>query len=469
MEKNLKKVRITAILLIVVLIVLIAFSGFYVKKNGVWNNLLPNFNLGMELKGIKELHFVLDDKEEEKEVYLDSEGNYAGEVKEDNSSDTEVSLETEEGETSQEQEDKTNIEGYTKETRTIKANEETNITKENFEKSKKIIQQRLETMKVYEYNIRQDTVTGEIIVEVPDDDNIEIEQSMISTVGKIEVIDEQTGLLLIDNSHIKKAGKLGNYSEGYQAYLQLTFDKEGKDKLKEISNNYQKVTAEDGTEETKYISIKMDNQTISTTYFGSEIANGTIQIPMGNATEDYNEYMKIDESVERIANIINGETIPLSYTLSSDNHINSVITEDTIKTAGIICAVIITLVSLYLIIKFRFDGLKTAILSLGYIAILSIIIRYMNVIITINSIIAFLSVITINYIFNIKFLRELKYKDIKKSLFIENIKELYLAIIPVCIIAIIFTFVPGVVISSIGMVLFWGLLVQALYAGLILL
>lgn len=127
MEKNLKKVRIIAILLIVVAIVLIAFLGFNEKKNGIWKNLLPEFNLGMELKGIKELHYVLDDSEEEKEVYINSEGNISGVVK-DQDANAQVSLETENGETQNTEEpDKTDIEGYTKEKRVIKANEEADI------------------------------------------------------------------------------------------------------------------------------------------------------------------------------------------------------------------------------------------------------------------------------------------------------------------------------------------------------
>lgn len=466
MKKNLEKVRIVAILLVVVAVAVIAFLGLNEKKNGAWRNLLPEFNLGMELNGIKELHYVLDDSEEEKEVYIDSEGNIAGEVKSQDS-DTQVSLETEDEKT-ENKEDKTNIEGYTKENRTIKANEEANINIENFEKAKKIIQKRLETLKVYEYNIRLDAVTGEIIVELPDDDNVEIEQSMISTVGKIEVIDEQTGLILIDNSHIKKATKLSNYSNGYQSYLQITFDKEGTEKLKEISNTYQAVTAEDGKETINYISINMDNQTISTTYFAEELSNGIIQIPMGNATEDYNEYMRIDESVDRIAKIINEDTMPLSYTLSSDNHIDSSITSDIVRIAKIVFIVLIVVLSVYLIIRFKIEGFKSAILCIGYIAILSIIVRYTNVIITINSLIACLAVIAINYAFNIKFLKGLKDNN-RKHVFVKNMKELYLMIVPVCIIAVIFVFVPGVVISSIGMILFWGLLVQAIYDCLMLL
>ena len=91
-----------------------------------------------------------------------------------------------------------------------------------------------------------------------------------------------------------------------------------------------------------------------------------------------------------------------------------------------------------------------------------------NVIITINAIIAYLAVIVINYAFNISYLKELKNNN-KKYIFIKNMKELYLMIIPVCIIAVIFVFVPGVVISSIGMILFWGLFIQAIYNWLILL
>ena len=469
MEKNLKKIRIIAVILIAILLCIVAFGGFYVKKQGIWENVIQDFKLGMELGGIRELHFVLDDTEEEKEVYLDSNGNYAGDVKED-SSNTEVSLETEgTTETSNEQEDSTDIEGYTKETKTIKSNNDEDINIENFEVSKKIIQQRLEKLDFYEYNIRQDTVTGEIIVELPDDDNIEVEQSMISTVGKLEIIDEQTGLILMDKSDVKKATMLASSENGYQTYLQLEFTNQGAEKLKEISKNYQSVTNEDGTQTTNYISILLDGQTISTTYFSKEMNTTFIQLPMGNSTENYEEYLDIAQSVSTIADIINEETMPLVYTLSSDNHINSVITNDISMKVGIFTIALIVIVSLYLIIRFRLEGLKSAILSIAYIALLSIIIRYTNIIITVSALIAMICVIVINYIFMIKFLKLLKETQNRKLAFTQTMKKLYLAIVPVCIIAIIFTFMSSVIISSIGMILFWGLFMQAIYACLMLL
>ncbi len=471
MEKNLKRIRTIAILLLALLIIVGSFLGVYVKKYGIWKNILPDFNLGMELKGIRELHFVLDDSENEKEIYVDANGNYAGDVKSDTSSNTQISLETDDGENVEnadsQQEDKTNIEGYTKETRTIKANEEANITKENFELAKKIIQSRLEKMDVYEYNIRLDTLTGEIIIELPDDENLSIEQALISTVGKVEIVDYQNGLLLLDDSHLKKATMLAsNQNNQYQAYLQLTFDKTGAEKLKEISNKYQKTTDESGNENINYISIKMDDQVLSTTYFGEELSTGIIQIPVGNATEDYNQYVEIAQSVQMIENIVNDDSLPLSYTLSSDNRINSVLTNDVKLIAEIVFFAIILIVSLFLIVKYKLEGFKLAILSLGYIGILNLVIRYTNVVITVNGLIALIGVIIINYIFVINYLRKLGTSEMKRTAFLETMKKMYLAIIPVCIISIIFTFMSSVVISSIGMILFWGLFIQAIYNNL---
>ncbi len=467
MEKKLKTVKTITILLGAVLIAVVAFVGLYVKEYGIWRNILPDFNLGMELDGKRELHYVLDNSEEEKEVYVDADGNYAGEVKEETTSSTQISLDTNEQSaenTEEPEEDKTDVEGYTKETRTIKTNEDSSITKENFEKAKKIIQARLEKMDVYEYNIRLDTITGEIIIELPDNENLSLEQAMISTVGKIEIIDYQNGLILMDDSNLKNAKMLAsNNNNSYQAYLQLTFEKEGRDKLKDISNKYQTTTAEEGTETTNYISIKVDDQVISTTYFGEELATGVLQIPMGEATEDFNEYKEIAQSVSMIVDILNEDALPLTYTLSSDNRINSVITDDVKVIVEIVAIVLIAVVSLYLIIRFKLEGLKAAILTLGYLGLFNIILRYTNVAITINALIATIAVVIINYIFVIKYLKRLKTNQIKKIALLETMKKMYLAIIPICIISIIFTFMSSIVISSIGMILFWGLFLQALY------
>lgn len=467
MEKNLKKVKVIAVLLIIVLISAIAFGGIYIKDQGVWKNILKEFNYGMELDGARELRFALNTDEAEKEVYIDSEGKIAGEVAQEENS--EIALNTENQNNAEEQSKE--VEGYTKETRVIKTNKDEDINIDNFEKSKKIIQKRLEKISGYEYNIRLDTITGELVVEVPNDNNIEMETSLVTTLGRVEIIDHQTGIILMDNSKIASATALTSSAtgNGYQAYLQLKLNKEGTKELKEISKKYTSTTDETGTENINYISVNLDGQEMITTYFGEEVVNGEIQIPMGQAVAEYDEYMEVARSVDRIAQVINEETMPLKYELSSDNYVKSSITEKTILIAEIIFVIIVIAISAYMIIKYKLRGLKASIVAIGYIALLTLTIKCVNVKITINSVITFISIIAINYIFVIRLLRKLDEKAIISKEFLNTMKELYLTIIPVIIIAIIFTFMSASIISSIGMVLFWGLLLQAIYNTAIIL
>lgn len=486
---NLKKVRTIAVLLIVVLVSVVAFGGLYVKKQGTWQNLLPDFNYGMELNGIRELRFSLDQTEEEKEVYVDENGNIMGEVTEEHDHEEETAENTEgqseqstenteansetQAEQSAENQDTQNVEetvnGYKTETRVIKANKDEDVNIDNFEKSKKVIQKRLEALSSYEYNIRIDTITGELVVEVPDDDNLELEKSLISTIGKIQIVDHDTGLILIDNNCVKRAQTVNSQSEsGYQFYLQLQLDKEGTEKLKSISKEYISTVDGAGTETIKYISVNLDGQELLTTYFGEEVTNGMIQIPMGDVVTESEAFNDTRDRVQRIAEVVNGDAMPLAYVLSSDNYVKSVITDDMIFVAEIVFAIVVALVSIFFIIKYKLKGLSLSIISIGYIALLTLVMRYTNVNITLNGLISFIAVIAINYVFDIKMLNGLKNISNTKAVFGKSMKELYLTIIPVCIIAIIFTFMSGVIISSIGMVLFWGLLLQAVYNTLVI-
>lgn len=487
MEKNLKKFKTLAVVLIVVLISAIAFGGLYMKSQGVWKNVLPEFSYGMELNGVRELRFVLDTSEEEKEVYIDADGNYAGDVVEEKetTSSPEIDLVDENGnpissentegtENTETAQDASNankedeLTGYTIEKRTIKANEDANINITNFEKAKKIIQERLETLDLYEYNIRLDDVTGELVVEVPDNNNVEIEESMIATKGKFEVVDHQNGLVLLNNSNIEKVtSTYTNNDNGYQSYLVVQLNKQGTEKLKEISKKYISSTDENGIATTRYVAVEFDDQELIQTYFGDELTNGVLQIPLGQTATEYEDFTKTYNSTTRVASILNSEIMPIAYRLNADNYIQSHITGETQLIAIISFAIIVLILSIVMIVKYKLSGLKFAIFNVGYIAIVTLIFRYTNVLLTLNSLVAFIGVVGINMLFEYKLLENLKKTDDVKLVFTETMKQLYLAIIPVAIIAVIFTFMASAVISSIGMVLFWGIAVQALYSALL--
>ena len=74
MRKNFRKFRLLAITLVLVAIILIAFVGIYGKKLNAYTNLIPKFELGMDLFGKRELIFNPSTESSEKQVYVDNEG-----------------------------------------------------------------------------------------------------------------------------------------------------------------------------------------------------------------------------------------------------------------------------------------------------------------------------------------------------------------------------------------------------------
>lgn len=466
MEKFLKTIRLIAILLLMLFIIVIGFVGVYARNNGVWENVLPKYSLGMDFDGYSELHFELDNAEDTKEIFVDENGNYKGDVIKQK---LQTATENSEGSESKVTEVNPETE-YKIEKRTIPRNDPSKINIENFEKTKNIIQKRLEKYNLYEYNIRQDSVTGKIVLEVPNDAETELKASLVTTIGKLEFVDSQTGVLLLEDSNLKNASPYGmtNESGQYEVYLQLDFDETGKEILKDITSKYIQKTDENGKVTSKTVEVRLDGQSILITSFKNPVDSGTIHVPMGDVTTDYNKYYQLIENVQEVADLLNEEKLPLVYKVTDEVGMQSIITKDTINISLIIYVLVVVAISIYLIIKYKLEGLKQAIFNIGYLATVLILFRYINVVITFNSAIALVILVAINYIFSIKFLNKLNEENNRKVALKGALKEIYLAIVPVVIIAIIFTFMSAVVINSVGTALFWGLLVQALFSLLTL-
>lgn len=469
MEKKIKIFKTIAIVFIIITISLISFVGVFRDNLNAKLNIIPDFTCGMELAGTREFKFTLDTDSEEKQVYVDDNGNYMGTVIEDTSSTdaTGISLDATVDSTgdvvAEEEADKVQ---YKTETRTIKANDDSVFNQECYEKTKKILQARLEKAQIPEYNIRLDNVTGNLVLEVPEDDNTKQAYQLALSQGKFELVDGQTGVILLDNDDIKKAEAIYYAHEAYQAMLQIEFNKDKVETLREISKTYVKTTNESDEEETKTVQLKIDGEVLLETYFGEELKQGILQITMGQETTDYNTFLESYESASYFANIIDNGKTPNVYTLASDNFVQSQITDDMIVLAKVAFASAIAIVSLVMIFKYKFKGFLGVLTSIGYIAVTLLAIRYTNVVVTPNSLLALLGVIAVNYIFVFTFLSKLKTDSIKHA-FMENMKKLNVTIIPLWVIAVIFTFMTNVAISSVGMVMFWGLFVQILYSFII--
>jgi len=468
-EKTLKNKSLTKILLSILLVlcsiavIIIAFVGIYVPKSNKLKDVIPDYKLGTEIDGIIEYRLFPDNSEEEKEVYVDSKGAVRGIVSDGHdtsSTDDSVEVTTDLEETVVEDDT-----GFAKETRTIRKNEESSLTVENFEKSKKILESRLENAGATEYAIRLDKDTGNIVVELSQNDDVAyLYQVALSAYGEFDIIDYQTGVVLMDKTHLKQAGVVTNLDQTagtYTIYLQLELDEDGRNIIKEISKQYIEYTDSEGNSQKDKISLRVDGSSIMTTYFGEEYDNAILNIPIsqGVKAEDLTNYAK---SVEDVAYILNNETIPVKYTENGGAlFIDATISNDIMKIVNWTILGILAIFTVCLFAKFGPRGFLAGIMNACLIGLVIIVVKYTKVVISVSSIVALFGVVALNIIFIIKYLRKLK-ADVE-SPYANTLKEFYSIFFPIVIVSFVYTFFVSATVTGLGSVLFWGMLLQFVY------
>ena len=138
-----------------------------------------------------------------------------------------------------------------------------------------------------------------------------------------------------------------------------------------------------------------------------------------------------------------------------------------------ILIILIVLGLLILVIRYKTNGFLSSIGYVGLAAIFALIIRYTNVIVALEGIFAIAIILIINYIFQnklllkIKKLKDEKEDEVVKKAMKDTFKDFFIKIIPICIMAITFSFIKWIPISSFGMIMFWGLLLIAVYNPII--
>lgn len=416
-KKGIKIIKITTITLAIVLITMISFFGIYTKNKGIISNKLKNYNYSMALKGNRTIEL--------------------------NVADT--------------------------------ASEEA-LTEENYNKAKDIIGKRLKNLGVQEYNIAVNNQTGTIQAEIPENKNTDTIVGNLTKIGKFEVTDTETGEVLLDNSDIKASSVLyNNASTGTAVYLEIAFNKTGKNKLKEISKTYVKTeetntTSENETEgstseenKEKTITMKIDDEEITSTSFDEVNKTGKIQLTVGGLATDEETLQGYVTQAQNVAVSINDGNLPIEYNMSKNEYIlasksidNKIAITISIFTVAVVLGIIV------LMVKFKTKGILVAISYIGFIALYLLVVRYTNVIISIESILGIITTIVLNYIFIIMLLNKTTEYDVKKATN-ETYKHFFTRTIPICIMSIAFSFAKWIPISSFGMILFWGLAIIAIY------
>ena len=257
-------IKIALIISIVILLSLISFVGIYVKKGNQYENIMKDYKLGMEL-GEKRVVTLKPSKETNTKIY-DKDGKEVEKIPDDA--------------------DKADYK-----TEKTEINKDEVLVAENYEKSKKIIEKRLKRIGVAAYSIKYSEKTGDIIVELSEDNKTNSIINGLTPIGKMEMFDAETKEVLISNEYLKKAEvSYYNGEQGTTVYVTIALNKEGTNKLKDITKTYVK---KENDSESKKVTLKLDwlnpqtgeiePREVISQAFDSEIKDGILQVPLGTA------------------------------------------------------------------------------------------------------------------------------------------------------------------------------------------
>lgn len=425
-----KKVKITTIILAIILVTLVAFAGVYIKTQNRMEDKVKDYTLGRELSGERVI---------------------------------EVKVAT--GEDS-------------------KPNPE-DLTEENYEIVKKTIEKRLQSFGAQDYTISLNYENGTIIVELPEDANTDTYAYLLTASSKVQMKEKDGETKLLEDSMIKKA--LYTYtsdSEGkYQVYLQLYLTKEGQAKFDEIKNNYavfeneveeiekaeeeakkekEKAEGENATQEEKKDETEKTEETrkiavltiAGTEYDIEKIEDNKVFVKIGQETTNNTSINNSISAAAEIATLINSGKYPIEYELGENRFTYSDITKMQMIYFAIAIVAILLIVFVVFTVKYKTKGLLVSISCIGFISILLLLLRYTNVNISIEGIFGIILSIIINLIVN-----QIMAKDTKNI----DYKELLLKLAPIAIITLTFCFAGWTNLNSFGMIMFWGLVLTAVY------
>ena len=349
-----------------------------------------------------------------------------------------------------------------------------------------------------------DKDNGKIYLQLPEDNTTDHTVSNLLQVANFAIKDsEDNSKVFITNEDIKNVSAVyNNTSAGTTVYLQIEFNKEGKNKLKQISTgeyatkketenkennentntedenavegeaevsteNNENTENEDNTskEDTqKKIILSIDNNDMITTSFDTPIEDGIIDLSMNQATNDTASISETLQSASTIALIVNSGKMPLTYKISANNYINTDISQDMIQKVIYVVVIIVVISLILLILKHKSRGFISAVAYIGFVALYLLLVRYTNVAITIESIVAGIIMLAINYILICR-LAKINEKDeeLKDNAYLNEFKSAILKLMPIFIIAVVFAFIEWTKISTFGMVMFWGILLSVVY------
>jgi len=362
-EKTTKILEMILLIISIILIIVISFFGILRKNLNSWENIIPNYEFGKELSKMRVLTFSIDtstkeveEKSEETSDETSADVDKTVSKDDENSKDEDKSKETEKTEEAEKKE--------------VPVNPEENLTKDNYEKSKSIIEKRLAKAEITDSEIVVNKETGDINIYVPFNDFANKVSDYVTKQGKIEIIDTETKKVLIPQNMISSVSGYSTISSSdneeeqttssnnetkYDFGLQLKFTNEGVNKLAEVTKTYIDVLDEEGKSNPKTVDLQIDGETAYTTYFDPDGTYTELNIPIysGISKEQYDTYR---ENVDVKETNINTGLMPIVYVANETTYLENDFNKNVIIIGIIVFAIINIILGIVLIVKYKGKG-----------------------------------------------------------------------------------------------------------------
>jgi len=435
-----RKVKITTIILAIILVTLIAFAGVYVKTQNRMEDKVKDYSFGRELS-------------EERII--------------------EVKVAT--------GEDKTNSE---------------NLTVENYEIVKNTIEKRMQNLRkifptvfgTQDYTISLNKENGTIVVELPEDELTDTYIYYLNASGKVEIKEKDANTVLLNDSMVTNAKYTytSDLEGAYEVFLEVYLTDEGQAKIEEIKNSYaifvdeveeiekaqeeaEKEENKENAEETKNEETrKIAKLTIGGSEYGiNKVEDNKISVVIGSKTKNTTYVDSYIVSATELAMLINSGKMPIEYEIGEEKEVKTDITKMQLIYFSIVVATILLVALIILIVKYKANGFLASMAYIGFISILTLLLRYTNVTISKEGIGAILFVVILNLRLNQIILQNIKENKNVNEAVVDTYKDVFSKIVPVIIITLVFCFAGVTNLSSFGMIMFWGLAVIVLYNAIV--
>ena len=458
-----RKVKILTIVLAIVLVTLVAFGGVYIKTQNRMENKVKDYSLGRAIEGARIAEIKVAQSDED-----------SGEQ------NTEL------------------------------------LTEENYKIVKKTIENRLNKLNIEDYTISLNKQDGTIRVEFPEDENTDSYVYYLTAQAKVQIeekaeetetdtsteTEDTTATELISDEMVKSAkySYTQNVDGQYQVSLEITLTDEGQAKIQELSGTYAflateideiesaeeeseeetentegtdtEETAEDANtesentenQETQEQTKKIASLTIAgTEYDITKIDKNKITVTIGTPTSNTTSANNNIAIAAELEMLINAGKYPIEYELTANRYVYSSISTEQLIYFGIAILAITVVILLIFIVKYRKRGLLTSISYIGFVSLYLLILRYANVTITIEGIGGIIIVMIINLAFIKTILTRMQKMKMLDEAINYTYKNVFSKLIPVIILVIVFCLSGWANLSSFGMVMFWGLMLMAIY------